>query len=286
MVDINTAMAAAATERKSRGTGERERKKNRSGSDLGIELFDPLNHVKKEKADTASMWLVLGFAILVAIVMRYFVMGTAEENTDLMWFLPLMSVFLIPSLHRAVMPERFVEHYTKGTWFKASFLHVFTWLAITFLLTNAPFGDIVAPQPDDGWGFTSQTDEEWDFTSSKKGVVTVENGSIGEDSWMIISFTDNVAANLATYTFTLNGEVIENQYENFTGNDSAALDPVRIHDDIDFPVALHVPSNLPVGTHDFVIQVEEDGSPWHNSRTITMTLKVVEPVVDESDSIS
>ncbi len=281
MVDINTAMAAAATERKSRGTGERERKKNRSGSDLGIELFDPLNHVKKEKADTASMWLVLGFAILVAIVMRYFVMGTAEENTDLMWFLPLMSVFLIPSLHRAVMPERFVEHYTKGTWFKASFLHVFTWLAITFLLTNAPFGDIVAPQPDDGWGFTSQTDDEWDFTSSKKGVVTVENGSIGEDSWIIISFTDNVAANLATYTFTLNGEVIENQYENFTGNDSAALDPVRSHDDIDFPVALHVPSDLFVGTHDFVIQVEEDGSPWHNSRTITMTLKVVEPVVDD-----
>ena len=281
MVDINTAMAAAATERKSRGTGERERKKNRSGSDLGIELFDPLKHVKKEKADTASMWLVLGFAILIAIVMRYFVMETAEDNTDLMWFLPLMSVFLLPSLHRAIMPERFVEHYTKGTWFKASFLHVFTWLAITFLLTNAPFGDIVAPQPDDGWGLTSQTDDEWEFTSSKKGVVTVENGSIGENSWMIISFTDNVAANLADYTFTLNGEEIENQYDTFTGNDTAALDSVRTHDDIDVPVALHVPSNLSVGTHEFVIQVEEDGSPWHNSRTVTMTLKVVEPVVDE-----
>ena len=60
MVDLQTAMAAAAAERKQRsGAASQERKVRRSGADLGIEAFDPVKHVKKEKADTASMWLVL-----------------------------------------------------------------------------------------------------------------------------------------------------------------------------------------------------------------------------------
>ena len=45
MVDINTAMAAAAADRRNRGTGDKERKKNRSGADMGIEAFDPVKHV-------------------------------------------------------------------------------------------------------------------------------------------------------------------------------------------------------------------------------------------------
>ena len=49
MVDINTAMAAAAAERRNRGTGDKERKKNRSGADMGIESFDPVKHVSKGK---------------------------------------------------------------------------------------------------------------------------------------------------------------------------------------------------------------------------------------------
>ena len=281
MVDINTAMAAAATERRNRGPGDKERKKSRSGANLGIEPFDPVKHVEKEKADTASMWLVLGFAIMVSFVMRYLVMGSAKDNTDLLWFLPIMCIFLLPSLHRIVMPGHFVEVYTKGTWFKASFLHVFTWLAITFLLTNAPFGDIVAPQPDGKWGLASEGDDGWEFTASKKGVITLEENYSGEN-WMIISFTDNVEANLADYSFTLDGEEIENEFIMLTGNDTVALDPVRHHADIDYPVALAVPLNLPVGVHEFVIQVEEDGSPWHNSRTVTMKLEILEPVVEET----
>ncbi len=280
MVDISTAMAAASTERRNRGTGDKERKKNRSGANLGIESFDPVKHVEKEKADTASMWLVLSFAILVSFVMRYFVMGSAQDNSDLLWFLPIMCIFLIPSLHRIVMPEHFVEVYTKGTWFKASFLHVFTWLALTFLLTNAPFGDIVAPQPDGEWGITTEGEDGWEFTPSKKGVITLEENYSG-NNWMIISFTDNVQANLADYTFTLDGKEIENEFIMFTGNDTAALDPVRHHTDVDHPVALSVPLNLSVGMHEFVIQVEEDGSPWQNSRTVTMKLEIIEPAVEE-----
>ena len=60
MVDLQTAMAAASAERKQRsGAASEERKVRRSGASLGLEPFDPVKHVSKEKADTASMWLVL-----------------------------------------------------------------------------------------------------------------------------------------------------------------------------------------------------------------------------------
>ena len=167
MVDINTAMAAAATERRNRGAGEKERKKNRSGADMGIEAFDPVKHVAKEKADMFSMWLVITFAASMALIMRYVAMPSSQDNADMMWFIPMLAIFLLPSVHRAILPEKFVEHYTKGTWFKASFLHIFTWLALTFLLTNAPFADIVAPQVDDGWGMVSVNEEgEFDYVKS------------------------------------------------------------------------------------------------------------------------
>ena len=171
MVDINTALAAAATERKNRGTGTKERKKNRSGADLGIESFDPVKHVAKEKADTVSMWLVLGFGATIALLMRYVAMPSSQDSPDLLWFLPLMCIFILPSLHRAILSEKFVEHYTKGTWFKASFLHVFTWLALTFILTNAPFADIVAPQVDSGWGIISESEDGFEYDKSSKDKV-------------------------------------------------------------------------------------------------------------------
>jgi hypothetical protein len=60
MVDLQTAMAAASAERRQRsGAASEERKVRRSGASLGLEPFDPVKHVSKEKADTASMWLVI-----------------------------------------------------------------------------------------------------------------------------------------------------------------------------------------------------------------------------------
>ena len=51
MVDLQTAMAAAqASERRSKGGrgASDEKKKRRSGSDMGIEPFDPVKYVGKE----------------------------------------------------------------------------------------------------------------------------------------------------------------------------------------------------------------------------------------------
>ena len=111
-------MAAAAAEKRNRGTGDKERKKNRTGADMGIESFDPVTHVTKEKADTISMWLVISFAATVSLLMRYVAMPSSEDNADMLWFIPMMSIFLLPSIHRAVLSAELVEHYTKGTWFQ------------------------------------------------------------------------------------------------------------------------------------------------------------------------
>jgi len=64
MVDLSTAMTAAQGERRQRTQGgDKEKKVRRTGRNLGIEAFDPVKHVQKEKADTASMWLVLAIRV-------------------------------------------------------------------------------------------------------------------------------------------------------------------------------------------------------------------------------
>ncbi len=129
-----------------------ERVKRSSGRDLGSEAFDPVKHVAKEKAETAAMWLVIALSVLVSLVMRYVLMPrTTVEKSDILYLAPLSAIFLIPQIHRMIMPASFNELYTKGTWFKAGFLHTFTFLAMAFLLVNPPLGDIVAPQFADTW---------------------------------------------------------------------------------------------------------------------------------------
>ena len=283
MVDINTALAAAATERKNRGAGQKDRKKNRSGADLGIESFDPVKHVAKERADTVSMWLVLAFGFTIALLMRYLAMPSSQDSPDLLWFLPMMCIFLLPSIHRAVLPEKFVEHYTKGTWFKASFLHIFTWLALTFILTNAPFADIVAPQVDSGWGMISENDEGFDFEKSKANEITILANYTGTH-YLVLSFSDNVLASGATYTITADWseDTLVNSWTNISAVDSNALDDVRTHKSIDYPVAVAIPESLEVGTYVVDIEVVEEGDPWTNTRTVSMKL-VVEEVPELSE---
>ena len=281
MVDINTAMAAAATERRNRGAGEKERKKNRSGADMGIEAFDPVKHVAKEKADMFSMWLVITFAASMALIMRYVAMPSSQDNADMMWFIPMLAIFLLPSVHRAILPEKFVEHYTKGTWFKASFLHIFTWLALTFLLTNAPFADIVAPQVDDGWGMVSVNEEgEFDYVKSSK--INLTEGYTGEH-YLVLAFTDNRDASDSKYTISLKDSELSfvNSWEDIEAVDDSALDSVRTHDDIDHPLAIKVPENLSAGDYTMIIKVVEDGDPWENTRTVKLDFTIKEIVVED-----
>ena len=172
MVDLKTAMAAAQAERMKRdGAKNAEKKKRRSGADLGIEPFDPVKYHGKERADTASMWLVIAYAFIVTMMMRYALMpSTTLDKTDVLYILPLTMLILIPQLHRMVMPESFKEHYTKGTWFRAFFLYTFTFLSLSFLVVTPPFGDIVAPQLADEWGVVIEHDGSYTYADKVSGV--------------------------------------------------------------------------------------------------------------------
>ena len=82
MVDLSTAMTAAQGERRQRTQGgDKEKKVRRTGRNLGIEAFDPVKHVQKEKADTASMWLVLAFSLTITLLMRYVLMDSTDPRS-------------------------------------------------------------------------------------------------------------------------------------------------------------------------------------------------------------
>jgi len=296
MVDLQTAMAAAAAERKQRsGAASQERKVRRSGSNLGIEAFDPVKHVKKEKADTASMWLVFTFTILVSLAMRYVLMpNTSQEKSDILYLMPLSAVILIPQVHRMVMPKSYQEHYTKGTWFKAGFLHTFSFLALAFLLVNPPFGDIVAPKLASEWAIATDNGTDLLFNEDSSGdgeiVWFVDNdGNLSGDVWLLFGLADNVNSDGAKVVVEIshqtssdiiesnatfweeNGERIASA--NTTDNSSA---PELIPHIKDQSFAILLGSDLATGEHRISVTITEEGDPWVNTRSYDWTLTVVE----------
>ena len=297
MVDLKTAMAAAQAERSKRdGAKNAERKKRRSGADLGIEPFDPMKYVGKERADTASMWLVIVFAVVVTLLMRYVLMpNTTLDKTDVLYILPLTMLILIPQMHRIVMPERFKEHYTKGTWFRACFLYTFTFLSLSFLVVNPPFGDIVAPQLADEWGVVIENNGNYTFADEVNGAEnewTLEQGEyIVGGAWVLFGLADNVDHTGADVTVVHQFQNSENVIESnatFWEEHGEEVDswrtaenksaPVLLpHADLDQPFAIFLGDNLAVGEHTILVEIVEQGDPWENTRSYTWTFSVNPP---------
>ena len=303
MVDLQTAMAAAAAERKKRdGAASEDRKVRRSGPSLGIEPFDPVKHVSKEKADTASMWLVIGFSVIVSVMMRYVLMpNTSPDKSDILYLMPLSAIILIPQIHRMVMPKSFQEYYTKGTWFKAGFLHTFTFLAMSFLLVNPPMGDIVAPKLASHWAIATDNDGTLLFNedSSKDGVIewVVDNdGRLEGEVWLLFALADNVNSDGAEVNVEITHQSVSidlasdefywannsDRIANATKTDNSSA-PNLVPHEKDQPFAINLGSDLAVGSHDILVTIKEDGDPWENERTYRWKLVVVE-AVDVSDS--
>ena len=284
-MDFKSAMAAARAEAESRQRKKRrdkdeksEKKRSRSGEDMGLESFDPVNYVAKERAETASMWLVLGFAISVSMLMRFGIMPSMSHGDSVLWLLPLLSVFLIPSIHRLIMPQTLVEHYTKGTWFKASFLHVFTWLAITLLLVNPPFGDIGSPEVAKQWTVV-MIDENGNHSYPSDGpTMRVEEGNIKEleisldsfeEAWLIFAVRDNLDVNNVELNLTLNGVNLApstSAFENITevGINSTWSEKIIDDDREDLGYAVKL-DNLSEGFWEFRLTLSEQGIPWENT---------------------
>ena len=308
MVDLSTAMTAAQGERRQRTPGDgKEKKVRRTGRNLGIEPFDPVKHVAKEKADMASMWLVLGFALLVTLLMRYVLMGVTDpENSKILYILPLTCIFLIPTLHRTVMPEHFVEHYGGGTWFKAAFLHTFTFLALSFLVVNPPFGDIAAPELAKSWTVIADDGEaiEYPFDVSTKGTTLTwhTNGTttLQGEAWLLFGLMDNKNSDGASvevtreYQANVSTREVNESYwydnaeaiKNGTSSSNKSSPNLTPHGDQDQPFAIFLGTDLGEGTHTITVVITEKGDPWENIQTYSWTLEIINASPFDQDSIS
>ena len=298
MVDLKTAMAAAQAEQRKRSASMiEEKKKRRSGPDLGIDPFDPVKYVSKEKAETASMWLVIGYSFLVTLIMRYILMpGTDPKDADILYMFPLVMIILIPQVHRMVMPARFVELYTKGTWFKASFLHTFTFLSLAFLLANPPFADVVAPQVSSSWIIGVEDGDELLFSNdtSKDNIIEwqlTDTTALEGPIWLFFGLADNVNSGGAKVVVTLSnndGSTILDMNESFWSTHSDAIENgtrpnnksipnLLPHGSLDQPVAVQLGETLSTGKHTILVEIVEDGDPWENKRTYTWILDIAPP---------
>ena len=242
------------------------------------------------------MWLVIFYSFIVTIMMRYILMpSTTLDKTDVLYILPLTMMILIPQIHRMVMPERFKEHYTKGTWFRAFFLYTFTFLSLSFLVVNPPFGDIVAPQLADEWAVVIEHDGNYTFADKVNGVTnewTLEEGEyVVGGAWVLFGLADNVddtGANVTVvHQFQNTATTIDSNatFWEEHGTDvgtwrtaSNKSAPILLpHADLDLPFAIFLGEGLAVGDHTIVVEIVEQGDPWENTRTYTWTFAVNPP---------
>ena len=140
MVDVDTALRASAYSGKKGGGAKGGDRQSNS-----LEPFDPASHAKKERAEAISMWMVIALGLLVAIMMRYYMMPSLEKSQQILWLLPFLIITLIRPIHQLTLPSEIFEIFTTGNWVRASFLYLFTWLALSFALVNPPLADIAAP---------------------------------------------------------------------------------------------------------------------------------------------
>ena len=291
MVDLNTAMQAARAEnRRKKNSGDD--RKARPGGKLGVENFDPKDHVEKEVADTISMWLVVAFGTIISLIMRYVMMPGMEGPKSVLWFLPLTLVVIIPSLHRVLVPEPYKSRYTIGNWFRSGMLFIFTWLALSFILINPPIGDIGAPDIAGKMTVVIVDGEDIlidsDNLSSRSHSFTLNtNGSNGE-AWMVFYVNDNTNPSVATINLTslLNapGETPQELAGGEVGdysNCTAILDGLRESQQnaiqkhqYDECVAINL-GVLQAGDYHLTVTLTEDGDPWVNTRIIEYDLTVV-----------
>ena len=279
MVDLSTAMAAAAASDKRRGGG-RDGDKKRPGGKVGTEPFDPVDHVEKEKADTASMWLVLVFAVIVALLMRYGLMPVLEGPASVLWSLPLLLVFTIPTLHKILL-RKFAERYTFGNWFRASFLYIFTWLAISFIVVNPPLADLSPPEVA-GKVILMDIDDP-DAWQTRSDYIGMEEGeTTAERTGFAFAVRDNLDAIDVEISIRLLQDGHEIQTWNGTAGemrgdwDAVSSNVSKVKSKAtDVPVLIEFDEGLKFGsTYTVELTMNQDGEPWDLEKVQTWTFQV------------
>ncbi len=288
MVDVDSALRASAYsgKKRARGSGaEKEEKKSRK-----IEPFEPSDALEKEKADAFSMWLVITLGLSVGLLMRYVLMPTLTEPEKILWVLPLMLVVLLPTLHRLIIPDKWSDRYDRGNWFRASFLYIFTWLAISFLLVNPPLADIAPPTLAGGIDI-AETEGVVDVAWTG-GTYTIELNQNTVDVTLGMAVSDNVDSASATIVVShwFHGAMVE---ELANGTVSEQTDHIATFAAVDAWERLDKSGNSKVighaedigvawdlgtmgpGEHQIKIKLVEEGDPWAQNvweRTYTIVI--------------
>jgi len=277
MVDLTTAMAAAAASDKRRGGRDGEKK--RPGGKVGTEPFDPADHVIKEKADTASMWLVIVYAVSVGLIMRYLIMPALEEPASVLWSLPLLLIVTIPPLHRLIL-SKFAERYTFGNWFRASFLYTFTWLAVCFILVNPPLADISPPEVANKVVLIDLDDPDWNHPVAD---FEADDNATERRLGLAFAVRDNIDATDVGVQVDMtwlgdsmnwNGtsDSMRGDWDSYADNVSRVLDKPT-----DVPILIELPSDFELSSgvpYTIEITLTQAGDPWDLEEKHTIRFSV------------
>jgi hypothetical protein len=285
VVDVDSALRASAYSGKKRARGsdvDKEEKKSRK-----IEPFEPSDALEKEKADAFSMWLVIALGLSVGLLMRYVLMPTLTEPEKILWVLPLMLVVLLPTLHRLIIPDKWSDRYDRGNWFRASFLYIFTWLAISFLLVNPPLADIAPPTLAGGIDI-AETEGVVDVAWTG-GTYTIELNQNTVDVTLGMAVSDNVDSASATIVVShwFHGAMVEELANGTVSEQTATFADVEAWERLDksgnskvighaedIGVAWDLGTMGP-GEHQIKIKLVEEGDPWAQNvweRTYTIVI--------------
>ncbi len=284
MVDVDSALRASAYSGKKRpkGGGGKEDKPSRK-----LEPFDPVAAYEKEKADAYSMWLVIILGLSVGLIMRYVLMPTLDGPETILWLIPVLLITTLPTIHKLVIPNKYSNRYDKGNWFRSGFLFFFTFIAISFILSNPPLADIAPPTLADGIDVADTegiVESQW-----KGGTYTLELNQTEIDVILGLGIRDNVDAEGANMIVTVwkygeleqslaNGTAIEQTQaqEDFDAFNGTWLrgNKVAPHSQ-DIGMAFDL-GTLSVNEYKIRIHLWEDGDPWDvNEWEREYTLKLV-----------
>ncbi len=285
MVDLSTAMAAAAASERRRGGRDGEKKT--PGGKVGVEPFDPADHVEKEKADTASMWLVIIFGLIISLFMRYVMMPQMSGPASVLWSLPLLLILVLPTMHRLIL-RKFADRYSFGNWFRGGFLYTFTWLAITFILVNPPMADISPPEiAGDGVLLDIDNPESWQTSGDYIGLEA--NGSTPDRTGFAFAVRDNADAENVNVTVVLLQDTVEIQrvsgiasemkgdWDNVSANVSGIASKA-----FDVPILVEFDQSFQYGsTYRVIVTMTQDAEPWSLEDSETWEFQVGPQVAED-----
>ena len=276
MVDVDSALRASAYSGKKRPKGSDSKKEEVKSRK--IEPFEPGEAFEKEKADAFSMWLVIVFGLTMGLIMRYAVMPTLSQSEAILWVLPLSLVVILPTMHKLFIPNKWSDRYDGGNWFRASFLYIFSWLAISFLLVNPPLADIAPPTLANG--IDVQNTDSIEYAGMIDGTYTIALNQGTVDVVLGMAVRDNVDAESATVQVSfwkygaLVGELANGTASDLTearatfdsvNNSWVSVDklgyPVVIKHSEDIGLAWDLGSLTP-GQYEIKVRLSEVGDPW------------------------